>query len=136
MGGHELMVALSASFLVVYGIIPLVFYSFLIHGTSKKHPGLTNAWLIFMYIWLGIMAVGMIISLFSFNVISLIGQIAILALLLFFVSVVRSYRLELVNQNQSQELQSKTHEYENRTVQNNFPPTYTQAVDSSATLHV
>merc|ERR1719369_809075 len=124
--GNELIILFSI--IVVAGAVALVFYALLVHGTSKNHPGFTNAWIIYQCILLGLGIIGMAITfIFTRNIINCIGQVIGLSLQLYFLSVVRSYRSQLIQKSQEEKPKISDKEFSNKLSGIDQLPTYHQA---------
>merc|ERR1711935_636362 len=93
-GPFDILIAFVAV-LLVFGLLHLLFYSFLVHGTAKKQPGYVKAWLVFAYIFLVLDVVCILASAFLYNLFILIPTIIGLCIYIYFIMVVRSHHLIL-----------------------------------------
>merc|ERR1712126_10639 len=95
--GGSMLMGISCGILLI-GILNLIFFSFLVHGTAKNHPGYVKAWLIFMYVFLGIDIFLFIITLIVGTFISSISLVPSFILKFSFISMVRSNHLSLTEE--------------------------------------
>merc|ERR1719348_2954934 len=97
--------------ILIVGIVNLFFFAILVHGTAKNNSASVRAWLIFMYITLWLDAIFFIISICYLDFNSIIFSFSKLLLNIFFVSVVRSYHISLLEK----QMQEKQNPSENST---------------------
>merc|ERR1712025_56176 len=129
-GTNHINILIGAfSVILVLGLINITFFSFLVHGTANNHPGFVRAWLIFVYIFIGIDLLMILVScILSFNFFSLIVSVPALIIKLYLVSVVRSFHISLKNEesNLAPEIPVKSNvnlEFNNKMAE--YPPSNT-----------